>query len=166
MKVPTICGFPLWYGRIKPRVAKKHLNMDSCGSWLLEQARKSRWLRDLKVGDLINECSGFNSEIVSMYPAYHQVRGGWILYNIEFQTKTTGCSLLGCGVEPPLSREIIEEQYVRFTREWIMNEQGKTWFGATWPEEAQKAQAMLDFIAAGGHIADEYGQRVNKDSAL
>lgn len=161
--IPRLFGFPIWKGKIKRRVAKKHLRRSRI-SWIL--GHKAREFALLGVGDIINDCSGNNGRITEMTPWYHPVgKSGAILIDVDFQTTNTGCSLCSCGIEPQLSREEIENRKVAFARDWALDESGvpgtaKYWFGkdtAAYEKAADYARRMIAEIESGGHIVDEDG---------
>lgn len=153
----TILGFPLWRGKIKRRVAKKYFNRYRL-AWMLQTKATAAY--KLTIGDYVNDCSGFNGKIQSLEPAYRQVGKGSILIDVDLQTTNTGCSLNSCGVEPALSRELIETQQAEHLREWSLGSGGKTWFGDEWEARAEHARKILALLESGDHIADELGQRL------
>lgn len=157
-KVPTLFGQPLWYGRIKKRVAKKYLNRWSIGYILRYNQKK---FATLGIGDLINNCSGFNVEITEIEPEYRSVGNGFVLSGIHFWTSRGGCSLCHCGIEAELSRENIEQEHVKFLKEYYAPNGGASvWFGDKFPEEIEKANKTIALLESGGHIADERGRRI------
>lgn len=155
MTVPTIFGFPLWRGHIKRRVAKKYL--------AVSLLRRSRQLRNTGVGDYVNDCSGKNGKILSVSPIYRRIgKGkGAFLLDVDLQTENTGCSLLSCGVEPKLSREVIEARHLSFLKGWVLGDGGRTWYGAEsaeYREAVTAAERSIGVIESGGHVFDEDGR--------
>ncbi len=113
--IPVVFGFPLWYGNIKRRVAKKYINSYSI-AWTL----KDKCFANYKVGDIINDCSGKNIRIAKMEPEYLYRAGGFVLLDIIFVNEKGGCcSFKSCGIEEPKSREIIENNYIKYMDEWF-----------------------------------------------
>lgn len=158
MSVPTIFGYPLWGGKIKRRVAKKYLNR-----WRLGKLINKLGLKyfDLKEGDLVNDCTGFNGSIIEIEPYYHPVGRAMVMVDVDLTTSNTGCSLIHCGVCHPLSREEIEKQTLSFLENWTFGEPGKKWYGdLDAPENREQitqARKKLDILKSGGHITDEQG---------
>jgi hypothetical protein len=161
--IPKIFGFPIWRGKIKSRVAKKYLH-----KWRFGWPLRKDWQREfsnLGIGDFINDCSGNNGRILEMTPFYSRCGRGQILLGVDFQTTNTGCSLGSCGIEPKLSREVIEERKIEFAREWFLDESGepgtaKYWYGTDVAKyERMKALALklIAEIESGGHVVDEDG---------
>jgi hypothetical protein len=164
LKTPTILGQPLWYGKVKSRVAKKHLRR-SYGAWMFSPEVQKE-MSQLNVGDFINDCSGFNRRIKEIQPYYIKVSKGFVLSDIDITNDMGGsCSLRSCGVQGKLSREQIEKDTVRFLRNYTLGDDGKYWFGGEDSEEYKKAaiaaQLKISIIESGGHIADEDGQRLD-----
>jgi len=151
--IPTILGFPLWKGRIKPRVAKKYLRR-----WRHEWFLKAGPLAKLTIGDSVNDCSGQNGQILSMKPRYYGVRGGQVLGDVDITTENTGCSLVSCGIEPALAPEVIEARMVDHMVHWTLADSGKLWFGSQWDTMAAHANRVLQHINAGGHIVNANGR--------
>ena len=157
--IPTLFNFPLWDGNIKRRVAKKYLNR-----WCIGKRFKlfSTKFATLGVGDLVNDCSGFNGEIRQVNPEYFPVRGGFILRNVNIITTNTGCSLIHCGVEPELSREDVEARHLDTIENWTLGKGGETWYGGFDNPEFQDVFAMArrkrDVIRSGSHITDDRGR--------
>lgn len=163
MSAPLLFGFPVWWGSIKGRVAKKYLNRWSI-RFFLRRGVAERFAR-LGLGDFINECSGFNGKILKMRPSYvHVGRAGQVLFDIDFQTTNTGCSLISCGIEPKLPREAIETRHAGHLREWTLAEPGQVWFGESdeGRKASERARQMLAALESGGHICDEDGQLLSE----
>ena len=156
--IPTVFGFPLWRN-LKRRVAKKYLRRYRM-EFVLDPAY---WMLRAKigVGDFVNDCTSFNGRILKLRPKYWRVGNGQVLGNVEFSTENTGCSWIGCGVEPKLSREEIERRVVEHHREWTLTSGGETWYGAG-SEQLQavreRAQKEVAIIEGGGHITTEDGE--------
>jgi hypothetical protein len=157
--VPTIFGCPLWLGKIKRRVAKKYLNRWSIGYQL---RKRGKLIATLDIGDLINDCSGFNGTIIEIDPMYRRVAGGDVLVDVDLTTSNTGCSLTSCGVTEEQPREVVEANHLSFLENWFFGEPGKVWFGGLDnPEHKDKidrAKRKLDILKSGGHITDERGR--------
>ena len=159
--VPCLFGFPLWRGKIKRRVAKKHLP-----KWFLRRDVQKKF-GALGLGDFINDCSGNNGRILEMTPCYARLARcrGQVLCDVDFVTTNTGCSLRSCGIEPKLAREEVERRKVTFAREWTLDESGqpgtaKYWYGADvekYERAASYARKLIAEIEAGGHVVDEDG---------
>ncbi|HYX19584.1 MAG TPA: hypothetical protein VFA98_01920 [Thermoanaerobaculia bacterium] len=163
-KIPTMFGFPLWRGKIKRRVAKKHLRRVR-SAWMLSRRAQSAFAK-LGVGDFINDCTGHNGRIASMVPLYVGFPGGAVLADVDFQTSNTGCSLQSCGVESKLPRAEVERRMLEFARGWTLDESGepgtaKHWYGEdveAYGRAADRARRMIAEIDSGGHVVDEDGQ--------
>lgn len=159
MKIPTLFGVPLWKGKIKARLAKKYLNGSPIG-WFLKRENHYRF-KDLKIGDLVNDCSGRNGEILEITPEYCNTRIGQILYDIDLLTTNAGCSLIHCGIEVGISREQVEQRFIVFMDDWFFGEDGKIWYGGLdnpkYQDEINLAKKKYEVIKNGGHITDERG---------
>jgi hypothetical protein len=96
MTIPTILSFPLWYGHISRRVAKKRLSRWN-SAWMLSSP-----LCNVAVGNYIASCSSQHIKIVSMKPQYVAVgskRRGFVLADVRIETEDGVCKLLTCGIE-------------------------------------------------------------------
>jgi hypothetical protein len=105
MTIPTVMGCPLWRGRIKQRVAKKYLK-----DWRWPDRAFLTLMANVKVGDLIRDCSAFNVRVAEIEPRYCLVgkRGGNVLEDIDITNDKGGsCSFMRCGVAPAWTREDI-----------------------------------------------------------
>jgi hypothetical protein len=164
MKIPTLFSVPLWKGRIKTRVVKKYLNSWPI-HWFLEKENYYRF-KDLKVGDLVNDCSGRNGEILEITPEYAYTRVGQILCDIDLLTTNAGCSLIHCGIEVGVSREQVEQRFIAFMDDWFFGEGGKTWYGGLdnpkYQDEINLAKRKYETVKSGGHITDERGCLLEK----
>jgi hypothetical protein len=158
--IPTILGFPLWKGKIKRRVAKKYLSKFK-QTWMLKADHLSR----LGIGDFVNNCSGFNDLILKMRPQYVACGGGQVIIDVDLMTENTGCSLCCCGIEPKLSREVVEQRLVDHYRKWTLGEYGKLWFGEGSPDyvkAVEHANLIISTIEAGQHVTNEDGQLLDE----
>jgi hypothetical protein len=133
---------------MKRRTAKKRLSRLR-NSWMLKSP-----LLKVDVGGYVNDCSGQNGKVLSAKGLYH--RG--VLADIDIQTENTGCSLCSCGVEPAQPREKIQAAHVDFLREYVLGEQGKTWYGQHWEFYANQAKKILAAADGGETIVDETGR--------
>lgn len=101
---PTPFGYPAWKHCTK-RIAKKYINRQ--GKNLL-----ARWeeMNNLRVGDLINTCTGLNHRVEKVKPIYDKLRKkAEVLYDLEFECEDGHCcSFYYCGIEPSKSKEKIE----------------------------------------------------------
>jgi hypothetical protein len=114
-----------------------------------------RWALKLKPGDLINDCSMFNVVIREVQPCIVYTKRGWYIYDVDFTTEPFGggCSLMHCGVEPPLSPEKIEQRLRSFYDNWNRPESD----GWEFKTEKDKVWANL---SQGLPICDERGVKV------
>lgn len=71
----------------------------------------------LKVGDLVQTCTGLNARIIKVEAAYRRVgkKGGKVLFDLDFETTAGGCSFYHCGVGRALSYADAEAY-----REWLV----------------------------------------------
>lgn len=119
--IPQVLGCPLWFGRIKNRVAKKHLP-----GKIWRDKKFLAMVSDLKEGDLIRDCSSFNVKITKINPLYRQVGKGWVIYDIDITNDKGGsCSFSHCGVEPAWTRKDILAYWEEALKYW--REQGDPW---------------------------------------
>lgn len=136
--IPAIIGRPLWFGKIKRRVAKKHLSV----------SLRNSSLANVKRGDLIFSCTGFNVRVAETRPYYKRVGKGFVLTDIEITTDSGGlCSLIHCGVEAPHSREDIIKSWEAKVSYWKAN--GDEWDFAKRYEFTtvdDLGQATIDFV--------------------
>jgi hypothetical protein len=164
--IPLVFGYPLWFGNIKRRVAKKYLNRWSLGRLV---KHRGKMLASLDIGDLINDCTGFNGEIVSIDPSYRRIAGGYVLVDIDLATANTGCSLVSCGVTEERPREEIEAATLSFLQEWTLGGQGAIWYGGAdnpeYKEKMDHARWLVDILKSGGHITDERGRKLKEYTA-
>lgn len=111
--IPTIFGFPLWYGKIKNRIAKKHLfGVLKCKAFI-------KAFSNFKEGDLIQNCSAFNIHIGKFFPCYCKHGNGFVLVDIDIESDTgAGCSLQNCGIDLPKSRENILKYFEESNKYW------------------------------------------------
>ena len=122
-----------------------------------------KWALSLKLGDLINDCSGFNRHVKTITPDRWKTGQGWFIQDIDFLTLEGGCcSLLHCGVTGPKTREYIEKNYLEFLNCWLVSEKGaKQWYGgldnSKYKEEIDKLMRTWEDLKAGKHICDEFG---------
>lgn len=160
MRELTLFGVPLWFGKVKSKVAKKHLGQGVRWFW-----KNRPEFRAMTIGGVINDCSGLNRTIAAIDPFYVPVgrRGGRVLFDIDFtSTEGAGCSLISCGVEPARSQEQIEKSFIEHMDGWFFGEGGKTWYsGLDNPEhqiEIQRQILKYETVKNGGHIVDEAGR--------
>lgn len=161
MKIPVIFNLPVWRGRIKARVAKKHLHRWTISYFIT----RSELFAHLGVGDYINNCDGYNSKIIELHPQYYTIgRKGYGQILIGLNIMTTGgrsCSLVNCGIEPELSRQVVIDRFISSIKEDILSDLGKYWLGSKWEKEAQKAQARLTELESGGeNIIGSRGEKL------
>jgi len=154
-----ICNLPLWTGKAKARLAKALARR--CSTWAFSQDKR---FTTLKIGDVINDCSGYNHVVKEITPKYLKVGKGHVLCDITFTTDNGGrCSLTSCGVEVNVSREIIEKRHLEYYETWVKGAGGQTWYGPedTWTDQTRADMALADrraeTLKSGGHICDEQG---------
>lgn len=168
--IPSIFGFPLWEGNIKNRVATKKMNR-----YKYSMLDTYKWRKKnqpdfvLKVGGLINDCSGFNIEIAEILPDYWQVKGkaAFMLQDFTIVSTTGGnCSFKHCGVEMPLSQEEVERRHVNWLKSYFDGGHAERWHGGQTDKflaEKEKADKEIQLIESGGHITDSRGVRIKKE---
>lgn len=159
--VPKLFGFPLWYGKIKRRQAKKYLNSYSYSTlWF---ARNKPQFAGMSIGDVVNTCDGFNHKIHDLIPQYIRRGNGYILVDIDMVINEFGgmCSLTNCGISTGKSREYIESSYAWFLDSWLFGGAGATWYGGLdnprYQKEISRLTNRYDTIKSGAHICDERG---------
>ena len=70
-----------------------------------------------KVGDMVNDCTGFNVVITELFPSYRPVgRHGKVLSDVTIYSANNSASLLHCGIEPPKSYEELKAQLAERTK--------------------------------------------------
>lgn len=164
--IPTVFGCPLWYGKISRKVAKRYLasfkySMMDTYRWQKKIIVNGKPFNETVIGDLVNDCSGFNVEVKDIRPEYRNVGKGYVLIGIDLTNHNGGsCSIKHCGVEPPKSREAIEKEHVKFLKEYDLGEGGRKWYEGQpdkYAESIDKALKQITLIEAGEHICDERG---------
>lgn len=151
-----ICGFPIWRG-MKRRVAKKYFK--GYRKFMLRAFDYA----NIKIGDYVNDCTGYNGKIISMEPVYCHIGKtgkGSILVDVDIQTTNTGCSLTYCGVYPALPQQEVEAKAIDFHRNWTLSQPGKNWYGGNTEKYAQiiaRTEKMIALFENGEHFTNEYG---------
>jgi hypothetical protein len=115
--------------------------------------RLIRWALGLKPGDLINDCSMFNVVVNKVTPKICYTRRGWFIYGVDFWTEIGGCSLLSCGVEPPLTPEELERRLRDFYEQWDDGPYAK----GGWDFKSEKDEVWTR-LQQGLPICDERGR--------
>jgi len=116
-----IFGFPLYIGRGKKKTIMKYVRNRWPGEWW---SSVGHIFSDYGIGSFVNDCTGFNGRILSMDPVYYEPypnAGFEILFDIDFVTQSTSCSLAHCGIEPKLSRDEVvrrKEEFIKNRPEW------------------------------------------------
>lgn len=146
----------LYYGR--GRIARNELRSYK----LREIIQKLSY----KPGDLVQDCDGFNHNIVKFichysiitsYKSLNKERSRhtktWVINDVDQFEKEDGTWSCGCNISPddPWTREEVEAYHL------LTDEQIKTYKegGWSWTDLDQKRQ---DILKAGGHICDEEGR--------
>lgn len=112
--IPYVMDCQLWYGRVKNRVAKKYLR-DCFRNKKLVAA-----MADIKEGDLVRNCSGFNMRVGKISPCYVKVGKGSVLLDIDLESDTgAGCSFAHCGIEPAWTREATVRWWEESCKYWL-----------------------------------------------
>jgi len=132
-----------------------------------------RWALNLKPGDLVNDCTGFNRYLIETEVEKLHRRDHWFVYDVLFEVSDEkgneeiagNCSLKHCGVGPPLDRDILEQEVLKFLEFWLADPKGaKQWFGGLDnPERKEELELLLkkrDLLKAGKHITDKFGVRL------
>jgi|SRR5690606_16513569 len=153
--IPYIFGVPFWYGNIKNRIATKHVKKFS-----IRYFYDNRNKFNLSIGNMINDCSGFNGIVSKIEPLYIQMYGGFILYDILFQTTNGGCSLINCGIEPAQSRDEIEKRKLEWYSNYVNSGCADTWYESKDDPGYTKLIDTINILKCGGHIVDERGIRL------
>lgn len=154
-----IANYPLWTGRVKSRQAKALAR--ACYTFYFSIDHE---FQKLKVGDTINDCSGFNKTIKKIIPEYYSKQRGQVLCSVTLVTHDgCHCSLTNCGIELNVSREVIEAKHLEFIEGYVFGSGGEMWYGSedTWNDETRaniaKYKRRAETIRAGNHICDERG---------
>lgn len=146
-----IYSLPIWKN-VKRRVAKKYLKRYA-SDWMLDP--RAKVFANLKPGDIVNTCSGFNNKIKQIIPYYFAVGKGQVLFSIDLvMEKGSVCDAQMCGVEPARSREDIEAEMLQFYKQILKEER---FFS---PKDKEITEKNLAILESGGHIADENGMRL------
>ncbi len=167
---PTIFGYPLWMGRISKRVAKKYSNdYPRLLNWYKRHRHLSE-VQNLKIGSIINDCSGFNIRIAEIHPEYQATRfekdyrnpRSVILYGFDFtSTRGGSCSLLHCGIEFGITQAEVERRHLEHIRSWLKDSGNATWYGGLESEgylrAKDKFEKQLTVLENSKHITDSDG---------
>lgn len=149
--IPIVFGHPLWYGKIKNRVAKKHLYKSLI--------RHSKIFANYKIGDYVNDCTAWNNKITSIKPVYRAVGKGYVLSDIDLITTGTGCGLTSCGIEPPIAVDKLNQMMLEYYESWIINPESKKYY--TNQEDCtkyfEKCKRIIETIKSGKFVTDEFG---------
>jgi hypothetical protein len=157
MPIPKVMGFPLYRGRIKKRLLKKLMvHMD----WSTLD-RCTIGLANIKIGDFVSDCSGFNGKILDMAPNYWRFTKHYQrLIDVDIYTTNSSCSVCNCAIGLPKTQLEIETYVLGFIKKWIFGESGKRWYGETTEEYKaciERATKTVAIIESGGHITDNNG---------
>jgi hypothetical protein len=146
----SIFGIPLWFGKIKDRVAKKKL----ANSNILKRA-KLKHFHDAGIGSVINACSGYNSVVTSLSGDYYGYAGGYILRDISIETENFGfCSFVNCGIENPKSKEEINKLSLEHHK--CERNRGYEWL------DKEKCDSIITLLESSGSLCDENGFKLDK----
>jgi len=119
------------------RLAKKYIT----------RVTKLNFGLDLKSGDLVSTCKGFNERIAKIIPCWGgggRLRRGRYIYNFEIITECGhSCSLIHCCTVPTETREAINQYWVELSEVYPENE----WI-----------QRVAEIIHSGEQAFDEDGQ--------
>lgn len=127
--------------RMPVRLAKKCIG---------NRAAKLNYAVNLKPGDLISTCKGFNEKIVEITPCWtnYGLRRGWYVYDFDVVTESGSCSVAHCCSFPLETREEIYESW----KYWLAVPDEQGWGFKKY------AQRIEEVRAAGEHAFDENGQ--------
>ena len=113
------------------------------------------WALSLQPGDLINDCTTYNREVVSVHPDFwffKKNNNGYCIYDVIIDMTGGGsCSLRHCGVEKGLSREVIETRRVQDIARYL---EQLTYLSV---KDRALLEKELDYLRKGGHTCDERG---------
>lgn len=125
MKMPrSKIRFQRFYSNVKRRIAKKFVS--KCGlSW-----RKLVLACDLKEGDIIHTCHGYNEVIKEIESIAHFTKNGWVIYDLDIILENGGsCSLQHCCTLPSPSKQDQLSMWKRWAEpeypEWDFGDQHK-----------------------------------------
>lgn len=123
-----------------------------------------KWALTLKKGDMINDCSGYNVEIIDIEEVIVNTSKGFYIFDIEFHTKnligTGTCSLRHCGVEKPKNREEVEKYILDFNQYFISSGQLKRWSidEKSYQKELNRCRVLENLVKNGKHFTDKLGR--------
>jgi hypothetical protein len=119
---------------VNRRIAKKRLG----------DATKLNYGINLKPGDLISTCKGYNEIITEITPRWStwKMAKGEVIVDFDIQTETGGCSLEHCCTVPLETREAIYRKWLDQKHELFRS----------------YAERIRKVVEAGGHAFDENGQ--------
>lgn len=150
---PKAFGYPLWYGKIKKRIAKKKIN----------KYRKQFYMGKLYTpfmrlcgfsnygpGSLINDCSGLNIEIKTVDPEYRFTKKGAWLSDFDIQGTPHGsCSFFHCGVDHPITQEQAEK---------VRQEMVKVWTGSEWKFSENYSEDNMKILPDGTYRRKDWNE--------
>lgn len=163
MFIPKFFNCPIWFGKVKNRIAKKHIHYGMRKFIHFNKIHRSYYdkISNLDVGDIVHNCSGMNGRILEINPIYRNISKGFYLKDISFTFENTNCSMLHCSIEPAYSREVIENNFILYMENWFFKEQGKIYYGGLdnqiYRKEIELYKKKYETIKSGGHIVDENG---------
>jgi len=139
------------YHHTTKRIAKKvHGGYD----WKALNAAK-----DLKVGDMIHTCKGWNDIIRKITPEWFDARDlrikrGRVVIDIAIETDSTNCSVILCCTLPVPTKDQIMEYWKRFSKDPHYG------IGSPWYKDecfGKQSNVVMDAVAAGKCPFDEKG---------
>jgi len=100
-------GYPI-SKNLRRRIAKKYFNR----YWQTDKdyLEYLKQFENVKVGDLVNTCTGLNGIITAIEPDYIQVGKGELLLSIDLDTSVGGCNFRHCGIQLPKTKQEIEKK--------------------------------------------------------
>ena len=84
----TLFGCRLWH-HIPAKTARKYMGNKSMLAFhknATKQMHGQKSFAEMSVGDFVNDCDGYNTQISKIEPKYKSVEGGFILTNIIIYT--------------------------------------------------------------------------------
>ncbi len=137
----------LWHNSTK-RVAKKIIGLN----WYkLNQAR------NLKPGDLVSSCRGYNEIIAEIEPIYFRYKSKYLVDDFDLITDSGySCSILNCCIFPLKTREQIIKSWLN----WLLPHNKKLYAVLNFPNKIMLALKDgvdgKDIFNENGTLKEEY----------
>lgn len=130
--------------------------------------KRIRWALNLRPGEIVNDCTGFNRYVIDSIAVCHKHDRGWIIYDVDIEVSDDfpaknfvgSCSLKHCGVESPLSRKDIEKRHLDWLELWLTSKDGARRYYKGCKDRKQKIERLtqkINLLKSGKHVCNAKG---------